>query len=130
MLRREVAAKYAAALKENRLSCGVPGLHVPARGSGPARTAAAAARLPHSSSGRPAPSSPARLADPKSPRHIGDRMGGLDDHPGCLFPELRRIRVVFPWHLIPSFRLRSHKDPQSGTSVASQVRFGSLATPG
>src|SRR5260370_30011090 len=47
-------------LKETQLSCGVPGLPVPARAAGPARTAAAAARLRRAFSGSPAPSSPSR----------------------------------------------------------------------
>jgi hypothetical protein len=64
-------------------SCGVLGLHVPARGVGPAGQLQRRLvfRVPLPVVLHPVP--PARLADPKVPRHIGDLMGGLDDHPGC-----------------------------------------------
>ena len=44
-----------------------------------------------------------RLAEPKFPRHIGDRTGGLDDHPGCSSRDSGVYVFVFPWHLIRPF---------------------------
>src|ERR1700758_1838692 len=70
----------------------------------------------------PDPVTQRRLADPELAGHIRDSARGFHHHPRRFVTELRREFPVLPCHSVPSFPVKTLKDPQSGKKEAPYCR--------